>query len=64
LIFLSTAASVASAGLRSHRSCRFSQKEGEHAEARRYLRDALEIFERLGTLIEPDKARKELGELP
>jgi len=25
---------------------------------------ALEIFERLGTLIEPDKVRKELAELP
>ena len=37
---------------------------GEHADARRYLTQALEIFERLGTLIEPDKVRKELGELP
>jgi len=34
------------------------------AEARRYLTDALEIFERLGTLLEPDKVRKELAELP
>jgi len=25
---------------------------------------SLEIFERLGTLIEPDKVRKELAELP
>ncbi len=25
---------------------------------------ALEIFERLGTLIEPDKVRKELADLP
>jgi len=33
--------------------------------ARRYLtQQALEIFERLGTLIEPDKVRKELAELP
>ena len=30
----------------------------------RYLTQALEIFERLGTLIEPEKVRKELGELP
>ena len=37
---------------------------GECAEARRYLTDALEIFERLGTLLEPDKVRKELAELP
>jgi len=28
------------------------------------LTDALEIFERLGTLIEPDKVRKESAELP
>jgi hypothetical protein len=26
--------------------------------------DALEIFERLGTLLDPDKVRKELAELP
>ena len=29
-----------------------------------YLTKALEIFERLGTLLEPDKVRKELAELP
>ena len=29
-----------------------------------YLTQALEIFERLGTLIEPDKVRKELAGLP
>jgi len=28
------------------------------------LTDALEIFERLGTLIEPDKVREELAGLP
>jgi hypothetical protein len=33
-------------------------------KAREYLTKALEIFERLGTLIEPDKVRKELAELP
>jgi hypothetical protein len=29
-----------------------------------YIPHALEIFERLGTLLEPDKERKELAELP
>jgi tetratricopeptide (TPR) repeat protein len=43
---------------------RLHKLRGEYAEARRYLTDALEIFERLGTLIEPDKVRKELAELP
>jgi len=43
---------------------RLHKLRGEHAEARRYLTDALEIFERLGTLLEPDKVRKELAELP
>ena len=38
--------------------------KGRKREARRYLTQALEIFERLGTLIEPDKVRKELAELP
>jgi hypothetical protein len=33
-------------------------------QAREYLTKALEIIERLGTLIEPDKVRKELAELP
>ena len=32
-------------------------------QAREYLTKALEIFERLGTLIEPDKVRKELDDL-
>ena len=43
---------------------RLHKLRGEYAEARRYLAEALEIFERLGTLIEPDKVRKELAELP
>ena len=43
---------------------RLYKLRGEYAEARSYLTDALEIFERLGTLIEPVKVRKELGELP
>jgi hypothetical protein len=32
-------------------------------QAREYLTKALEIFERLGTLIEPDKVKKELASL-
>ena len=40
----------------------YAQGNGE--KARKYLTDALEIFERLGALIEPDKVRKELAELP
>jgi tetratricopeptide (TPR) repeat protein len=43
---------------------RFHKKQGEVAQAREYLTKALETFERLGTLIEPDKVRKELTELP
>jgi class 3 adenylate cyclase/tetratricopeptide (TPR) repeat protein len=39
------------------------KKQGEIARAREYLTKSLEIFERLGTLIEPDKIREELGEL-
>ena len=42
---------------------RLRKLTGEYAEARRYLTQALEIFERLGTLIEPDKVRRELAEL-
>jgi tetratricopeptide (TPR) repeat protein len=38
--------------------------KGQIAQAREYLTKALEIFERLGTLIEPDKVRKELAGLP
>jgi len=37
---------------------------GQFAQAGKYLTEALEIFERLGTLIEPDKVRKELAALP
>ena len=43
---------------------RLHKQEGDQEKARRYLTQALEIFERLGTLLEPDKVRKELGELP
>ncbi len=38
------------------------KKQGQVAQAREYLTKALEIFERLGTLIEPDKVREELAE--
>jgi tetratricopeptide (TPR) repeat protein len=40
------------------------KKQGNVANAGDYLRQALEIFDRLGTLIEPDKVRQELAELP
>lgn len=42
---------------------RLHKLRGEHAEARRYLTQALESFERLGTLIAPNKVRKGLAEL-
>jgi class 3 adenylate cyclase/tetratricopeptide (TPR) repeat protein len=42
---------------------RLHKQHGNTEQAREYLTKALEIFERLGTLIEPDKVRKELGEL-
>jgi tetratricopeptide (TPR) repeat protein len=43
---------------------RLHKQEGNTAKAKEYLMNALEIFERLGTLIEPDKVKKELAELP
>jgi class 3 adenylate cyclase/tetratricopeptide (TPR) repeat protein len=43
---------------------RFHKQQGNTEQAREYLTKALEIFERLGTLIEPDKVRKELADLP
>ena len=43
---------------------RYHKQQGNVEEARKYLTKALEIFERLGTLIEPDKVREELAELP
>jgi tetratricopeptide (TPR) repeat protein len=39
---------------------RLFKQQGDFAQARTYLTRALEIFERLGTLIEPDKVRQEL----
>jgi tetratricopeptide (TPR) repeat protein len=43
---------------------RLHQQQGNIAQAREYLTHALEIFERLGTLGEPDKVRQALAELP
>ena len=43
---------------------RLHKHQGEIPQAREYLTKALEIFERLGTLLEPDKVREELGGLP
>jgi class 3 adenylate cyclase/tetratricopeptide (TPR) repeat protein len=43
---------------------RLHRQQGQIGQAREYLTKALEIFERLGTLIEPDKIREELSELP
>jgi tetratricopeptide (TPR) repeat protein len=40
------------------------KQQDETAQARGYLKKALEIFERLGTLIAPDNVRKELADLP
>jgi hypothetical protein len=42
----------------------YHKMQGTVEEARKCLTDALDIFERLGTLIEPDKVRRELAELP
>ena len=43
---------------------RYYKHQGDRTHAKEYLSKALEIFEKLGTLIEPDKVRKELAELP
>jgi hypothetical protein len=43
---------------------RYLKGERDPRKANGYFTKALEIFERLGTLIEPDKVRKELAELP
>jgi len=42
---------------------RFYGKQNNITRAREYLTKALEIFERLGTLMEPEKVREALGEL-
>jgi len=43
---------------------RWHVQQGDIAQAREYLTRALEIFERLGTLGEPDKVRQALAALP
>ncbi len=43
---------------------RFLRHAGRISEAREYLTRAPEILDRLGILIEPDKVRQELAELP
>jgi tetratricopeptide (TPR) repeat protein len=43
---------------------RFYKQQGRIEQAREYLTKALEIFERLGTMIEPDKVKQELAEFP
>ena len=42
---------------------RYHKQKGDIVQAQEYLIKALKIFERLGTLIEPEKIRKELAEL-
>jgi len=42
---------------------RYHKLQGDVAAARDYLNQALEIFERLGTLLEPEKVRAELAQL-
>jgi class 3 adenylate cyclase/tetratricopeptide (TPR) repeat protein len=42
---------------------RYHKQKGDVTQAREYLTKALEIFERLGTLLEPDKVREELAGL-
>jgi len=43
---------------------RLYKKQGEIAQAREFLTKALEIFTRLGTMIDPDKVKNELADLP
>jgi len=43
---------------------RLHQQQGHVTQAREYLTRALEIFERLGTLGEPDRVRQMLAYLP
>ena len=43
---------------------RYYKQKGQIVQAHEYLTKALEIFERLGTLIETDKIREEFAELP
>jgi tetratricopeptide (TPR) repeat protein len=43
---------------------RLHKWQGRTEKAREYFKKSLDIFDRLGTLLEPDKVRKELAELP
>jgi tetratricopeptide (TPR) repeat protein len=43
---------------------RLHQQQGDFTPARAYLTQALEIFERLGTLGEPEKVQQTLAALP
>ncbi len=43
---------------------RFYKMQGNMEKTREYLADAVKILERLGALIEPEKVRKELADLP
>jgi tetratricopeptide (TPR) repeat protein len=43
---------------------RLHKQQGQIAQARKYLMKALEILERLGTLIKPDQVSEELAGLP
>jgi tetratricopeptide (TPR) repeat protein len=42
---------------------RLNKEQGREGHAREYLNRALEIFDRLGTLLEPAKVRSELAAL-
>jgi tetratricopeptide (TPR) repeat protein len=43
---------------------RLHKQKGQIAKAQKYLTKALEIFERLGTLIEPEKLKKIMAKMP
>ena len=43
---------------------RLHKQQGNNEQAREYLTKALDILERLGTLLEPDKVKQELAALP
>jgi tetratricopeptide (TPR) repeat protein len=43
---------------------KLQKQQRQFAQAQEYLKKALEIFDRLGTLIEPEKIREILAELP
>jgi tetratricopeptide (TPR) repeat protein len=43
---------------------RLHKQRGQIPQARKYLTKALEIFERLGTLIEPEKLREIMAKMP